>query len=604
MTNKIKNELEYKLILILLYFILNIIGFSIIFFYSPRDLLFKENSSQDKIKLNLYKDFAKNIYANINTPLIKNLTLTKDDEECPQNFEQLIIKNQYYGNFSKFYGNKSICIERFKDSEYTFRNLLKLSEKEFFKKDKRECGKLETNSDLYVYITNDTMCPLNHIEINGISRAINFGNYSYQMSNGDQYLIPIYGYDIKYPVIIDLEIVNNYRVCLEKYFHNNEKDLSCEFPDNNECFIIDNYEQIYNLVTNEEDYILNVKNIMKWNNPNYQEIYNFCEPNLKLQIFALSYITFTQESLKEFESLFPPNDYNNNPLYKVYKAYKHKKNVDRFFKLIFVIILMWSFLHFILQIMLCVEKFKIRHLFITNGIILFIFKLISYFGILIYYFYFLNQVQIVNITMLDEPRNKILEYYSSSRKLFIIKSFFLCFIGFIFISVDLIIFTLIYTIKWGENSEINKLKSINDISNVNDVKPENIKKSDNETNINEIKNGGKQIIKEEKELINKPKNKIISKTSIIEPNENKDFIDYNKIELKFICKHNVNKSYMILTKKQETFENVIEKLKEQYPELKDMKMKVFNNCDTIINKKQTINENNININNNTIVIQT
>ena len=631
MTNKIKNEFEYKLIGIILYFILNTAGFSVLFFYSPRDLLFNENSETEKMKLKLYKDFAKNIYANINTPLIKNLTLTKDNEACPPGREQLILRNLYYSNFSKFYGNKSICIERFKDSLYTYRNYLKLSDDEFFNKNQKKCGKLVKDTDSYVYISNDTLCPLTHIEINGISRAKIFGEFYYQMSSGDKYLIPIYGNDINYPVIIDIEIANNYKVCLEKNIH--KKELSCQFPDNNECFIKDNYEQIYNLDSNEEYYELNAKNLIKWNNPKSQGIYSLCKPNLNLNIFALGYVNFTQETLKEFEYFFPPDDYTNNPLYKAYKAFKSPKNLDNLFKLISVIILSWSLLHLIIQIILSFEKIRLRKIFIINGILLFLFKLLSFFGMLIYYFYFLSQVQIVNIIMLDKPRNKVIENYLTSRKSFIYKSFIICFIGFILICIDFIIFTFSYIMKWGASFKIEELKKafkasdylkapnlkegddnhkdikeISDFTNKNSISNEQhyILGGHHEPVPNNIKDRNKSDSKQdnnEEEIIDVNEKKIISNMSGNMTVSKNYFIDHNEITLKFICKNNINKSYMLSTKKDKTFENIIEILKEKNPELKDVNMKVLYNSDSIINKKKTIKENNINSDNNIIFIQ-
>ena len=95
---------KYKLLGILFYFIFSLAGLSILFIFPPRKLLFTE-SENDKIKQNLFKDFVKITYENINKPLIKNMTLTPENVSCEEGFEELIIKNQYYGNFSKFYGN-------------------------------------------------------------------------------------------------------------------------------------------------------------------------------------------------------------------------------------------------------------------------------------------------------------------------------------------------------------------------------------------------------------------------------------------------------------------------------------------------------------------
>ena len=77
MTYSIKNAFEYKLLGIILYFFSSLAGLSILFLFPPRYLLFNEKSEEEKIKLNLYKNFAKNIYENINTPLIKKFNINR-----------------------------------------------------------------------------------------------------------------------------------------------------------------------------------------------------------------------------------------------------------------------------------------------------------------------------------------------------------------------------------------------------------------------------------------------------------------------------------------------------------------------------------------------
>ena len=612
MTIKIKNEFKYKLLGIILYLIINTVGLSILFLFSPRNLLFNENSKIEKIKLNLYKDFAKNIYDNINTPLIKNLTLTNDNESCPPNFEKLYIKNQYHGNFSKFYGNKSICIERFHNNEYTFKNLLKTSDYELFRGNKKKCGQLIKDSNLYVYFPNDSLCPLNNIEINSISRAKYFGNYYYQMGSGDQYLTPIYGNNVDNPVIINIDIINNYKVCLEK--HEGAKNLPCEFPDNNECFIIDNYEKIYNLDLSDDDSKLNAKNLVKWNYPFYEDKVKFCNPNLKFYIFSQAYVNFTDNNLKEFEEEFPQNDLTNNPLHKAYKAYKSPKNIDRFFCLISIISFVWSLIQFILQTILYMDKYFVRKIYIINGIILFIFKLLSIFGMIINYYCFLNKVQKVYLIMIDKPRNKVLEYYYYSRKVFIYKMSSICITGIILIFIDFIIFTFTYIIKWGVNfrkdeAYINK-PSV-DLKKQNCIKDNYKIIGTNETNTNTKTNTNQnpyikspKVAGEEEKIIELKYNKVISTSISPEGISKKSFIDYsNKVTLKFICKNNITKSYLITAEKDKTFNSVVKQLIDNNPELKEMKMKVFYTSENIINKEITINENNISSYNNVIYIQ-
>ena len=86
MPNKNKKEFEYKLIGIILYFIINLSGLSALLLYYPRNLLFNVNTNEEKIKLNKQR-FWKSIYDNINMPLIKNFTLTDDNASFPENCE-------------------------------------------------------------------------------------------------------------------------------------------------------------------------------------------------------------------------------------------------------------------------------------------------------------------------------------------------------------------------------------------------------------------------------------------------------------------------------------------------------------------------------------
>ena len=173
------------------------------------------------------------------------------------------------------------------------------------------------------------MCPLNRIEITGITRAEKLGDNFYKIGFNDQYLTPIYGGSSNNSAIVNIEIINNYKVCLEKQF--NIKEIPCEFPDNNECFIEDNYEEVPTL-DHEENYKLYASNLARWNLKKDDNInHNFCKKDLRFHILVHGYINFTDTNLREFEEEFPPNDFTNNSLYKTYEAYKSSHNIDRFF---------------------------------------------------------------------------------------------------------------------------------------------------------------------------------------------------------------------------------------------------------------------------------
>ena len=574
-----KKDFIQKLISIILYAILNLIGFPIIFLFPPRYLLFSEKSEKDKIKLILFRDFSKSIYENINTPLIKDLILTEED--CPNNYETLTIKNQYYGNFTKFYKNKRICIERYNNEEYKFANLLRLGQHKIQVNRNKECGSLIKNSNIFVNVSEEMTCPLNHIDINTYSRAQNFENFFQIDKKNDYYLIPIY-INIDYPVITNLEIVNNYKLCLER--HINFNNLSCEFPDNNECFIEDEYENIFTLEVDDELKLI-PRNLAKWNLVNDDKVnHYFCKEDLRFNIFAYGYINFTDNSLDQFLKEFPSNDHTNNPLYKAYEAYKNPGNLYRLFFLIAVILFCLSLVQLVLQIMLVLEKIGIRRIFLIYGIILFILKCISYFAMVIIYYLFFLKIEKVYLVLDDKSRNQILKYYSSNRKIYIAKSISVCLLGFLMICVELIIITIIYIFKWGiniqkfENSKDQKIGKIN------------------------IKNISSKF-STESDIISKIEKTSEVYTNNIEISGNIDNSNNtaNQITLKFVSNDNLTKSYMLKIDKGVSFEKAINKLKEKYSELKDKKMTAFNCGSNIINKDKTLGDNKLE-NNATIFI--
>ena len=581
MQKTIKNEFQYKLIGIILYFFSSLPGLSILFLITPKNILFNEKSNKDKIKLNLFKNFAREVHENINTSLIKNLTLTEDGISCPENFEPLKVKNQYYGNFAKFYGNKSICIERFNESKYSYRSLLKFSDLNEVSANSKLCGLLIKNSSNLLFISNNMMCPLNRIEITGFTRAQKLGDNFYKMGRSDQYLTPIYGSSSNNSAIVNIEIINNHKVCLEK--HNNIKEVPCEFPDNNECFIEDNYEEVLPL-DEEENYKLYASNLAKWNLIKNDNInHDFCKKNLRFHILVYGYINFTDNNLKEFEEEFPPGDFTNNSLYKTYEAFKSPNNIDRFFYLLSYNLFIWSLIHFILQLMIYFNKKGIRKLYLINGIILFLFKLLSFFGFIIYYFCFYLKIEKVYVTMIDGPRNKVLKYYSQLRFFFIAKIITIIFFGFIILGIDLLIYTFIKTIQWGKEFKFDEKDLIKE------------QKINEHNKLNSKNNVDKKVEQNNSDdKLDKESNQFFWPSNGISPNSGqntKDTINNEQINLIFILNGNISKPYTVKIGKNEVFNKAVILLKEKYSELKGKNMKVFSNGPNVINKDKTITDN-------------
>ena len=609
MGNNNGKEFYYKIAGIILYFIFSLSGLSILLYFSPRSLLFNEKSKEDKNKLFLFKNFITIIYENINKNFIYNISLTNENEECPDDFEVLSIENQYYGHFIKFYGNRSFCIKRFNNTFLNFEKLLNMHNNKECDVNQKSCGKIFDNSDNPLCIPDNYICPLNKIDYG------QYGIYKYPIINERQAFIATYEPDKS--VIVDVEIINNYKLCLGKYYI--DKNLNCEFPENNECFIEDNYDEIR---PQEYSEYLKFKpeNIAKWNLPYFQEDeHKFCRNELLFHMFTVGYIYFTLENYKEFKEEFPFYDKKNNSLFSIYELYKKEgKQFDIFFQLISFILLLWSFTHFVLQIFLYFVIFNVRKFYYYNGIALFIFKLISYFGMIINHYNYILKIKKVYLVLVDLPRNEVLKHYKSTRNIFLVKIMCFLIIGFIIILIDLAIFIFTIIFKWGKyiqkkekEEEKEKVKYTNNIDNNKPLNKKSQKNEETEDNLKptikrehktnpyilpvEIKNDESN---EEKLKNNKSNNTINNVT-----NENtKPSVKKEEINLRFVCKENLSKSYYIKIQKNETFLKAVEILKQNYPELKDKNMKVFSYDSNIINKERTISVNGLSNNDKIVII--
>ena len=620
MGNKNGKELQYKIAGIIIYCIFSLSGLSILLYFSPRSLLFNEKSEDDINKLFLFKNFITMIYENINKSFIYNISLTNENEECPEDFEILSIENQYHGHFMKFYGNRSFCIKRFNKTVLNFEKIITMHNNKECYVNQKACGRIFDNSDNPLCIPDSYECPLNKIDYG------QYGIYKYPIINEKQAFIATYEPDKS--VIVDMEIINNYKLCLGK--HNIDKNPDCEFPENNQCFIKDNYDEI-----RPQEYPENLKfkpeNIAKWNLPYFQEDeHKFCRNEISFHMFTVGYINFTLENYKEFKEEFPFYDKKNNSLFSIYELYKKEgKQFDIFFQLISFILLLWSFAHLVLQIFLYFVILNVRKIYYYNGIVLFIFKLISYFGMIINHYNYILKIKKVYLVLVDTPRNEVLEYYKSTRNIFLAKIMFFLIYGFIIILIDLAIFVFTIIFKRGmfiqkkekeeekeKEKEKEKVQYTNNIDNNKPLNENSQKKEENEDNLKatkkrehktnpyilpvEIKNdeGSEEKIK------NNNSNNTIDNTINNTNNANtKPSVKNEEINLQFVCKEDLAKSYYIKIQKNETFLKAIEMLKQNYTELKDKRMRVFSYESNIINKEQTISENGLS-NNDKIIILT
>ena len=101
---------------------------------------------------------------------------------------------------------------------------------------------------------------------------------SYQLSHGSYYFHPDYNENNEGILVIDIDLVYKYRICLEK-FHKFEK-LKCEFADDDECFIEDTVTIIkkqYPKIT-DQNIRLTPKNLAKYNIKNDDQLeHEYCE---------------------------------------------------------------------------------------------------------------------------------------------------------------------------------------------------------------------------------------------------------------------------------------------------------------------------------------
>ena len=132
------------------------------------------------------------------------------------------------------------------------------------------------------------------------------------------------------------------------------------------------------------------------------------------------------------------------------ERYKTEDNFEILFYYFSCILFCWSLLHLIVQILMFFLKDEyililVKKIFYWNGLILFYFKLICAYILITRYYLFYLEFKDVYLSFENDPRNEILSEYKKLRKIFIIKIFFNCFAGFIIISMELIILTLVMT---------------------------------------------------------------------------------------------------------------------------------------------------------------
>ena len=587
-----KKYFRMKIIILVLYLVFCLVGLPLIFIFPPRKFLFDEDSQDYADKFYLFKNFVSDVHDNINKKLIENMTLTKENEECPAGFETLVIKHQYYGNFTHFFKNSSFCIKRKDNPEWSLKRILEKNDKGC-SGGQKSCGIANKYSNALLCIEKGESCPLNLL--NYTTR--NDQSY-FRMADSNYFFSPLYSENQDNFLIIDVDLVYKYRLCLER-FSRNEK-LSCEFADNDLCYINDEISTIKNNYPDmdAEDIELTPLNLAKYNINNDEQLeHEYCEGAKREEklfaTFSKGFVNFNKENLDDFLEEFPDN-YINNPLLKICETYKEEYNFETLFYYFACILFIWSFLHIVIQSLMFFLKNEdilllIRKIFIWNGTILFIFKLICTSILIANHYSLYLKVKAVYLEIEEDPRNEILKEYKSMRRIFIRNIFIIWIAGFIIITIELILFTLIMTFSYLYIEEKEELKKENEkpviITKPNDH--ENIPKNPN-PKISNIEENNKKKDNPSKVVI--PPSESQPNVPIINP------FKKEQINLIFRLKHsdnNIIKNYVIIVDPDELFTDIEQRLKNQYSDLKDMNIGVFRKDSQIINKQNTVKDYNI-----------
>ena len=602
-----RNYFRMKIIILVFYIVFCLVGLPLIFIFPPRNFLFNDNSADDADKMFLFQNFVSETYDNINKNFIQNMTYTKENEECPKDFETLVVKHQYYGNFTHFFGNSSFCIKRYNNSEWSLKRILERNEKSCTSNQK-PCGIANLYSKTLLCINKDEVCPLNNFSYGTSDNVVP----SYKIAQKTFFFNPKYEENNEGILIIDIDLVYKYRICLEK-FHKFEK-LKCEFADDDECFIEDDVTIVkkqYPDISTDKNIRVTPKNLAKYNIKNNDQLeHDYCEgakrEDKMFSTFSKGFVNFDKEELDNFLEEFP-EDNSNNPLYDICETYKTADNFESLYYYFACILLCWSVLHLVIQILMFFIKDEdililIRRVFVWNGIILFIIKLICVYVLIASHYSFYLKFKNVYLKLEEDPRNEILSNYKNLRRIFITKIFVIWIAGFIIIFIELIIFGLVLTVTRLYLEEMEQIKLSLDKEKYNKPNQSNqpAQFQNIEINIDFQKKNNNDDDKNNE--IKKPRVVIPPGSSPLDPSTISNPYKWD-INLIFQLKHsidNIIKTYEIKADSEELFTDIEQRLKRQYPELKNEKMGVFRKDSEIINKEKNAKENNVE--NNALII--
>ena len=256
--------------------------------------------------------------------------------------------------------------------------------------------------------------------------------------------------------------------------------------------------------------------------------------------------------------------------------------------------------------------------YLLDGLALFIFKLICFAILLISQYSFYLKFKAVYLSLDNDPRDEILSSYKKLRIIFITKIFILWIVGFITICMELIILCFIKVfIKLQTKEPVNiqikkpkppepKIEQPHDIvhnSMQSNEKLEGQEKRDHKEIDNNIDNN--QSIATDIKPDNEKTYKLSGNSPPPSANRNIEVNNpFNKIELIFQLIETESNNihyYKINVKPSEKFSDIENRLKCQYPDLKEKQLDVFMLDGTVINKNNSVEECKIEQNVNNII---
>ena len=480
----------YKISNIISSFIL-IISYAFVMAQSIINIKYNENNDNDIIAERLvYEQFSHEVYTNINSKVIKNITFVDINEDCPDNFRIMNIpikmesfydcpkidknneniEKEYFENritSAQTCSRKGCCLKRISDKkenaycmdknnidEYDIRKELctkfsKYNGRFYNYENKKICVEKDYRNYEDLLLEQSSKCSSNTIYFDSYDHCVNNNNdnnYNYLTNNGKAIVKNIFSIDD--PNYFEMESSIRINKLLNKIKYDEEKikkeydkisrispkDIYDAFMDTECKYCNDNNYKIYkststklnNIFTNSSEIIFD----------NYR--YNSYIGNSDISWYTRNYIGFNNKTeLNKFKKYFDSNDYKNNPLYKISSDLYPNYGSAIIGSIIFIVSI--AFIVLLIKNFKNEENdYKIKDFNLNN--IRFLLVFILFLTYLIMYLIHLGQFDEIYIDM-ELFYKKVIEKYNQRRKQIYLL------IGVILFSFNLFIELLIQNLK-------------------------------------------------------------------------------------------------------------------------------------------------------------